>query len=131
MTAMLNVELQKDSLAIVKLEPGKTIPDWASAGAGEFVSITHTAEEVSIVCAANQVPDDVQAERGWTALKVIGPLSFDQVGIIASLASPLKQAGIPIFVISTFDTDYLLVKETDIDKAITVLTRAGHVLHGA
>ena len=74
MTETLNIELQKDSLAIVKLEPGKTVPDWASADSGGFVSITQTAEEVSIVCAANQVPDDVQAERGWTALKIIGPL---------------------------------------------------------
>ena len=131
MTEPLTLELQKESLAIVKIATGQPVPDWANANAGSFISITRTAEELSVVCTADRVPQDARAEPGWAALKVVGPLNFDQVGIIASLASPLKQAGIPIFVISTYDTDYLLVKEEYVDDTAEVLTRAGHVIREA
>ena len=131
MTTALTLERQQGTLAVVRMKSSEPIPAWACADEGEFSSITRTPEELSIVCAADKAPDDTNAERDWAALKIVGPLSFDQVGILASLAEPLKQAGIPIFVISTYDTDYLLIKEANIEEAAAVLTRAGHVIRVA
>ncbi len=94
----------------------------------DFCSITRTADEVSIVCPLGRVPDDVRRESGWRCLKVEGPLDFALTGILASLAVPLAQAGISIFAISTYDTDYLLVK--DLDGAVATLTGEGHLIRG-
>jgi hypothetical protein len=98
---------------------------------GEFVSITHTADELSIVCAEEHVPSGVKADREWRALKVEGPLDLALTGILASLANPLAEAQINIFAISTFDTDYLLVKEYNVARACDVLRQAGHVVVAA
>jgi len=95
---------------------------------GEFVSITHTADELSIVCADDHVPGDVKADREWRALKVEGPLDLALTGVLASLADPLARAQINIFAISTFDTDYLLVKGYNLLRACDVLRQAGHVV---
>src|SRR5262249_14171428 len=111
-----------ESLAICRLRPSERIPSWALEEHEALSSITRTAEELSIVCAEEAVPpDDVQAEPGWRALKVPGPIPFETTGVLASIASPLAAAGISIFAVSTFDTDYVLVREGDVERALAVL----------
>jgi hypothetical protein len=117
------LEILQSDLAIVKLKPEDSVPRWAQ---GEFVAITKTATELSIVCAQSGIPDDVEAERGWTGFRLAGPLAFDQVGVIASITAPLDAAQVPIFVVSTYDTDYLLIKSDHLDSASEALTASGH-----
>ena len=93
---------------------------------GDFQSVTRTSRELSIICDAKEVPEEVQAERGWRCLRVAGTLEFHLTGILASLASPLAEAGISIFALSTFDTDYLLVKEDALEPALQTLEVEGH-----
>jgi hypothetical protein len=83
-------------------------------------------DELSVVCQEELVPANIRAENGWRGLKVEGPLDFALTGILAGLASALAQAGVSLFAISTFDTDYILVKEKDLAKAIRALEQAGH-----
>ena len=121
---MLTLSILPEPLAICRLSPAEDVPDWAMIG--EFVSITHTGDELSIVCAEENVPSDVKADREWRALKIEGPLDLALTGILASLADPLAKAQINIFAVSTFDTDYLLVKEYNLLRACEVLQQAGH-----
>lgn len=111
-----------DLFAVCRLAPTDEVPDWAS---GRFVSITCTAEELSIVCPQRDVPADVRAERGWRALRVAGTLDFSLVGVLARLTATLAEVGISLFVISTYDTDYLLVKESDLAAAEAALEAGG------
>lgn len=122
------LELLPIRAAVVRLAPSEALPYWAS---GEFVSITRTVDELSIVCPENCVPDGTAAECGWSCLRVAGPLDFEQVGVIASLAEPLREAGIPIFVVSTYDTDYLLIKASRLEKSVAALRDAGHEVRPA
>ena len=117
------LDLLPDTFAICQLDPVAPIPDWAQ---GEFVSITRTPDELSIVCRQKNVPDDVQAEREWRCLRVVGKLELSLVGVIAALTKVLADAGISVFVVSTFDTDYLLVTEASLDSAVETLRVAGH-----
>jgi hypothetical protein len=112
------------TFAIAKMPPDAAIPSWASSG--PFVSITRTADELSIVCPDAQVPPGVQAEPGWRCLRVAGKMDFSMVGVLASLVGPLADAGISVFAVSTFDTDYLLVKEAAWQQAKEVLVATGH-----
>ena len=98
-------------------------------GSASFVSITRTLDELSIVCDERSVPAGARVEPGWNLLRVDGPLDFSAVGIVASLASPIAAAGVSLFAISTFDTDYLLVKADTLDAAIDALRRAGHAVN--
>lgn len=109
-------------LAIAQLAASDPVPAWAK---GSPLSVTRTTDELTIVCPEHHVPDNVKAERGWTAFAVEGPLDFAETGVIAGLSVPLAEAGIPVFVISTFDTDYLLVRSLDAGETIVVLRRAG------
>ncbi len=120
----LSLSLLPDSLAICRLDPDAGVPDWA--GGGQFLSVCRTQDELSIVCAEAGVPEGVRADRGWRCLKVAGPLDLALTGILASLANPLAEAHINIFAVSTYDTDYLLVKEENLARSIDVLTWAGH-----
>src|SRR5512143_3603775 len=106
---MLTLSILPDPLAICRLGPAEDVPEWAMIG--EFVSITHTGDELSIVCAEEYVPADVKADQGWRAIKVEGTLDLALTGVLASLANPLAAAQISLFAVSTFDTDYLLIKE--------------------
>lgn len=117
------LEILPDTFAICRLASDATIPDWAQ---GEFVSITRTQEELSIVCRQEDAPGDLQAERGWRCLRIVGKLDFSLVGVIASLTGALAEAGINVFVVSTFDTDFVLVREQDLEKAVGVLGEKGH-----
>ncbi len=112
------------TFAVCRLEPGTPIPPWATAG--PFFSITRTADEVSIVCRQDAVPEGVVCEQGWRCLRVAGTIPFSVVGILASLTAPLAEAGISVFAVSTFDTDYLLVKAEDLDRAVDILRRQSH-----
>lgn len=116
-------------MAICRLSPSDAIPVWAE-GARTFLSITRTTTELSIVAAEALLPADLEAERGYYALRVEGPLPFEMVGVVASLASPLAAAGVPIFPLATYDTDYLLIGEGMLDRAIHALTSAGHTIVG-
>jgi hypothetical protein len=117
------LNLLPTTLAICRLGPDAPIPDWAT---GTFVSITRTTEELSIVCDQQKVPDDVKAERDWRCLRVAGPLDFSMVGVISSLTGVLAAASISVLVVSSFDTDFVLVRETDVEKAMEVLRQEGH-----
>lgn len=124
----LTLTLLPDTFAVCRLAPTAPIPAWADAG--HFTAITRTPDELSIVCRQDHVPDDITAERDWRCLKVAGPLDFALTGILAALAAPLAHAGISIFALSTYATDYLLVKETSIAQAVTVLRDAGWIVQG-
>ena len=113
-----------ESFAIVGLPPGSEVPAWAMYG--NFFSVTRTAEELSIIVEESRVPADLQFQGGWRAIKVHGPFVLNEVGVLASLAGPLAAAKISVFVISTFDTDYLLIAAEDLPGAKVVLERAGH-----
>jgi hypothetical protein len=89
-------------------------------------SITRAADELSVVCPQNLVPDGVRCERGWRCLRVAGTLDFSMIGVVASLVAPLAKAGVSVFVVSTFDTDYLLMKECDLERASATLRATGH-----
>ena len=125
---MLNLTLSvfPQTFAICRLHPDGVIPPWALIG--DFVSLTRTREELSIVCPQENVPADAQAERGWLCLKVEGPFDFSVSGVHASLALPLAEANISVLAIATYETDYLLVRENDLDTAISALEGAGHTL---
>ena len=123
--AQLKLILMKDRLAICRLESAETIPEWASSDRG-FYSLTRTAGELSIVCAENAVPAGVKSERGWRIFEIEGPFDFAATGILVSVAAPLAEAGVPIFAISTFDTDYVLVKQEHAENAVRALEAAGH-----
>jgi hypothetical protein len=122
----LTLEPVAGTFAVCRLGAKEPLPAWLAPG--PFVSITRTDAELSVVCPEGAVPPDVQAEKGWRCLRVRGPLGFGMTGILASLAAPLAGSGVSIFVLSTYDTDYLLVPERDIGRARDVLERAGHVV---
>ena len=110
--------------ALCRLEPQAAVPAWAS-GDG-FVCVTRTAEELSVICPEGRVPSDVRQIRGYVAIGVDGPLAPELVGVLASMATPLAEASIPIVAVGTFDTDYVLVRAIDLDRATTALRAAGH-----
>lgn len=111
-------------LAIVRLAADSAHPAWATGDA--LLSITRTSDELSIVCDEACVPTDAVVEPGWRALAVEGPLAFELAGVLASIAVPLAAAGVSIFAVSTYDTDYVLVKSEVLGRAREALTRAGH-----
>jgi hypothetical protein len=118
------LELLPHTCSICRLEPQADIPSWALAG--DFFSITRTQDELSLVCSQERVPHGVECDKGWRCIMVRGPLDFSLVGILASLTSSLAEVGISIFAISTFETDYLLVKGENLERAVLKLKEAGH-----
>jgi hypothetical protein len=114
-------------LAVCRLEAAGRVSAWLDR-AGDFVSITRTSDELSIVCDMDVVPRGVPMEGPWRAFKVEGPLVMTLIGVVAGLANPLADAAISIFAISTYDTDYVLVHEPDLDAAIEALVGAGHTV---
>ena len=112
--------------AIVRLAPEAPVPAWATEG--EFNSITRTPEELSIVCAAENVPAEINSPHHWMCLKLEGPFPFSQTGVLLSFIEPLSSKGIPIFAVSTYDTDYVLIQEEWAGAALNALKHAGHEL---
>ena len=126
--AFLTLTVFPDRYAVCRLEPSAAIPSWATGG--EFLCIARTSEELSIVCLESNVPAGTDAEPGWRTLKCEGPLDSSLTGIVASLAEPLAEAGVPIFPIATHNTDYILIKEKHLEKATLALTAYGHHVRG-
>jgi uncharacterized protein len=112
--------------AIVRLVPDAPVPDWATKG--DFTSITRTPDELSIVCPADNLPPDVHSPHHWICLKLEGPFPFELTGVLLSFIEPLSRNGVPIFAISTFDTDYVLLQEDHLAGVMDVLGKAGHQL---
>jgi hypothetical protein len=120
--------LQGGPYAIVRLAPDASVPEWATKG--EFTSITRTGDELSIVCPTENLPSDVSSSHRWICLKLEGPFPFSQTGVLLSFIEPLSSKGIPIFAISTYDTDYVLIQEEFSGIALDSLRQAGHELLG-
>jgi hypothetical protein len=115
--------LLRDTFALVRLPPSEEIPRWV---AGDFMSITRTPDELSIVCRESAVPAGTQADRGWQCLKLEGPIPLNTIGVAAGFTALLARAGVSVFVISTFDTDYVLVKGDRFEQAADALHGGGH-----
>jgi hypothetical protein len=120
----LNLILLSDKFAFAKLPSDAPIPSWATSGS--FFSITGSPDELSIVCLQALLPQGIEHEPGWRCIRVAGTMDFSVIGVLASLVGPLAEAGISVFAISTFDTDYLLVKEAVLEEATAILQQAGH-----
>jgi hypothetical protein len=114
------------SWAVCRLGAEDQIPDWASRG--RFVSITRTPEELSVVCPALHVPEGIRSQAGWACLQLAGPFDFALTGILASFVQPLAEAAVPVFALSTFDTDWVLIPEQHLERALAALDAAGHEL---
>jgi hypothetical protein len=112
------------TFVVCRLPPEAPVPAWTTTAL--FTSITRTAEELSIVCPTNQAPQNAKCESPWTCFKLEGPYPFSLTGVLASFLNPLAQRGVPIFAVSTFDTDYILVKNEHTGTALEALKDAGH-----
>jgi hypothetical protein len=113
---------------IVRLAPDAAIPDWATKG--DFTSVTRSADELSIVCPAENLPAEVNSQHRWICYRLEGPFPFSLTGVLLSFIEPLSNGGIPIFAISTYDTDYVLVQEEFAGATQQALDQAGHELVG-
>jgi uncharacterized protein len=124
MTRRLSLTVLADRLAVCRLPPDASVP--TPPVSGGLWSATRTAAELSLVLPEEEAPPEARTERGWRALQVAGPLDFGLTGILASLAAPLAEVDVSIFAISTYDTDYLLVRDGDLERAKEALRGAGH-----
>ncbi len=118
------ISVLKDDYKVCRLNAFDGIPEWVLDT--PLSSITRTAEELSIVCPNQVAPEQFKCEQEWKCLKIHGPLGFDEVGIISNLTKVLADAKISVFVLSTFETDYILVKRMNLEKAAKVLADNGH-----
>lgn len=116
----LVMKLFKEKFGVCRLEIEALIPEWAQAS--QFYSITKTSDELSVVCSQDNIPDGIKCEKDWRILKIEGILDFSLIGILASISGILATNNISIFAISTYNTDYILVKEKDINNAVKVLS---------
>jgi len=123
----LQLSVLRERLSVTRFAADAPIPYWATEGS--FFSVTRTADELSIVALESLTPAGVQSQPGWGALKVHGPFAFSEIGVVSALAAPIAQAKIGVFLVSTFDTDYLLVASSDLESAILALEGAGHTIH--
>jgi hypothetical protein len=115
-----------ERFAVCRLPAESPYPEWAPAG--NLLALVSTPTGLTVVCEERYAPPEVKAERGWRAFQVQGPLDFTLVGVLAAIAAPLAQAGVGIFVISTYETDYILVKETALERARQALSLAGFLV---
>lgn len=124
----MELRVLPDRLAVARLPHDAPWP--APRGTTGFFSVTRTDAELSVVCPEDEVPTGASpVERGWHALEVVGPLDFSMVGVMAALTRPLADVGVSVFVLSTFDTDYLLVHASAVETAVHALRDAGHAVH--
>jgi hypothetical protein len=109
-------------LAVCRLDAEGPLPAWVFHADARFFSVMRTPEETSVVCPVDDVPPSVErADKGWRALKVEGPLPLTMTNVTAKLTAPLGSAGIPVFALSTYDTDYLLIKSEHLERAVSLL----------
>jgi len=114
-----------ETFAIARLPAAATVPDWVRGR--DLIAVVRTRDELSIVCREDAIPADVaEVERDFRGLVVVGTLDFSATNVLAGLTVPLGAAGIPIFNISTFDTDYILMRAADLDRAKAALVAAGY-----
>ena len=125
---VLKLEIIAGEFSVARLAATAAIPEWATSA--ELFSISRTPNELSIVCASDRIPSENKAEHGWSCMRVVGPLDFALTGVLAALAGPLADSEISIFAFSTFDTDYLLVKQRTLEAAKSALRHAGHSFLG-
>lgn len=123
---MLDLDLLPEEYAVCRLPAGSPLPSGLSEVGFGVVSVTWSADEVSVVCPVDRVPSGATAESPWRCLRVVGPLDFALTGVLASLVAPLAEARVNIIAFSTYDTDYVLVPGVRLDEAIATLTKAGH-----
>ncbi len=126
MSHQLTIVIYEKMYAICQLEPQAAVPAWVEGR--EFVSITRTAAELSIVCQQDKLPGDVRAEKNRRLMRIEGKLGFELTGVLASVTAPLSKAELSIFAMSTYDTDYLLIADEDLQKAAEMLEAAGHTI---
>lgn len=119
----LRIRVHAARLAVCRLAPDAAAPDWPR---GTFTSITRTPDELSIVCDESAVPEGVQAAPGWRLLSIEGPIPFEMTGVASALIAPLAAAGVSVFLIATFDTDYLLLRYETFEQSLQILRSAGH-----
>ncbi len=122
----MNLTLLSETFAVCRLAPEQDVPAWVWRNRATLLSVTYTADELSIVCPQSLPPSGVQYEGSWKAIRIQGPLDFSLTGILVALAAPLAAAHIPIFALSTFDTDYILIKEEYSERARAVLEENGN-----
>ena len=120
----LELSILADGYAVCRMAKEAVIPAWFNDAA--WSSVTRTADELSVICRESVVPPSVPCERGWRVLAVKGPFPFDTIGVLANLSGVLARVGVPLLAVSTYDTDYLLVKEERLPKAVEALIDAGH-----
>jgi hypothetical protein len=120
------LHLLPGSLGIARLAPEAALPEWARQGV--LWAAVRSLDELSMICEERFIPPEVRAERGWRALQIEGPLDFSMLGVLAGIAGVLAEAGVSIFVLSTYDTDTVLVKETALDRALAALRGAGYLV---
>ena len=120
----LKLTLLKNKYAICSLPKDALIPDWALTQS--LISITRTDKELTIVCRQDIISSELQSDLNWRCFRIDGSFDLDQIGVISSISSPLADAGISIYVISTYDTDYFLVKEEKLNQALSVLSNSNH-----
>jgi uncharacterized protein len=123
-TRSLTLFLLSELFGVCRLPVNSDIPPWALQDV--LFSITRTEEELSVVCRQEYIPSGVVCEGNWRCLKVLGPLDFSLTGILAGLSTALAARGISLFAISTYDTDYIMVKAPDLEEALDALKGAGH-----
>ena len=122
---ILDLIVEDEQLAVCRLSPEDVLPNWAMVGG--FCSITRTSDELSIVCPDDRrIPEGVRCERGWRVIRVGGTQAFTLTGVLSSVLEPLARSGISIFAISTFDTDYVMVKSESLEAAVIALRAVGH-----
>jgi len=123
----MELEVLPGRYAVCRLQPDQVQPIWARSPAGqELLSVTWSDSELSVVCPEQRVPSGTPSERGFTVMRVKGPLELSLTGVLASLTIPLRDQGVPVFAISTHDTDYLLLRDDDVDRGAAALEAAGH-----
>ncbi|MFM9995111.1 MAG: ACT domain-containing protein [Phycisphaerales bacterium] len=130
----LSIERVPGAFAVCRLPAGAGVAEWggwgAGEGAGEFWTVSGTRDEVSVTCAESRVPAGIRATKGFALLRLSGEIPFSETGVIAAIAGPLAEARISLVPIATYDTDYFLVQQADLARAVAVLRAAGHTLHG-
>lgn len=119
----LALSLYPRRYAVCRFDPQADVPSWVG---GALVSVTRTPNELSILCDESLVPEGVSNAGGWRAIEVDGPLAFTMVGVLSSIVKPLAESDVSVFVMSTFDTDYVLMHEDDLTKGVEALRAAGH-----
>lgn len=121
------LRLFEGSFAVCRLDKDAAVPDWATSG--DLFSVTRTPDELSIVCRYTGVPSGIDCETGWRCLKIESPFEFDLARVISSIAAPLAETEVDMFMVVTQDSDYLMVKEPDLERTIAVASRAGYSVH--